>query len=120
MTTRVAQVAQPTLETSVGATLQCQRAFSSSVMPNRADYQPLAQSADEEHGGNIFNSSETLPAGERQSTSLRRPSRPGPIDLSKLDAAFKRCVARIISVFYNADLFVSISHLDGQRALRKR
>lgn len=120
MTTRVAQVAQPTLETSVGATLQCQRAFSSTVMPNRADYQPLAQSADEEHGGNIFNSSETLPAGERQSRSLRRPSRPGPIDLSKLDAAFKRCVARIISVFYNAEFFVSMSLLDGQRALRKR
>lgn len=89
-------------------------------MPNRADYQPLAQSADEEHGGNIFNSSETLPAGTRQSRSLRRPSRPGPIDLSKLDAAFKRCEAGIISVLHGADFCVFMSYSDGQRALRRR
>ncbi|TDL24282.1 hypothetical protein BD410DRAFT_786387 [Rickenella mellea] len=51
-------------------------------MPNRADYQPLAQSADE---GAIAGSSNQAPPRR-----LRRLSRPGPIDLSKLDTAFKK------------------------------
>ncbi|KAI0930568.1 hypothetical protein AcW1_009223 [Taiwanofungus camphoratus] len=51
-------------------------------MPNRSEYQPLAQNVDEE-----------VDVGEglsQPSPRLRRPHRPGNIDLSKLDSAFKR------------------------------
>lgn len=50
-------------------------------------YQPLAQSIDEE--SDVGDSS--LQTG-RSGRGLRRAQRPGPIDLSKLDNAFKRCV----------------------------
>ena len=61
-------------------------------MPNRADYQPLAQSADEQDIENGLGTGQNgrLEAGSRRSRGLRRSSRPGPIDMSKLDAAFKR------------------------------
>ena len=56
--------------------------------PNRAAYQPLAQSADEE-----ADVSEGLSQPTR---GLRRAHRPVHIDLSKLDNAFKRYVGRIV------------------------
>lgn len=54
-------------------------------MPNRSDYQPLAQSAD---------TNDAVPTTPQRSSrrGLKRALRPGPIDLSKLDAAFKRWV----------------------------
>ncbi|KAL5528252.1 LSB6 [Sanghuangporus sanghuang] len=61
-------------------------------MPNRAEYQPLSQSADgegEELDGNAAGPS-GLSASNRRSTGVRPSSRPGPIDLKKLDVAFKR------------------------------
>ena len=58
-------------------------------MPSRAEYQPLAQGIDEEE--------EEADVGEGLSPrtppsrgGLRRAHRPGHIDLSKLDSAFKR------------------------------
>jgi phosphatidylinositol 4-kinase type 2 len=51
-------------------------------------YQPLSQSVDEETDvgdSSLQGSSPTQPT-----RALRRAHRPGPIDLSKLDNAFKR------------------------------
>lgn len=59
-------------------------------MPSFPDYQPLAQSFDEEREALISNESSHAQSPSVRRTSLRRPLRPGPIDLSKLDAAFKR------------------------------
>ena len=53
--------------------------------PSRSEYQPLAQSVDDEEA----DVSESL---ARPTRGLRRPQRPVHIDLSKLDNAFKRCV----------------------------
>ena len=61
-------------------------------MPSHADYQPLSQSADDdfdELGGNVAGPSVQTPS--RRPKGLKRASRPGPIDLKKLDVAFKRC-----------------------------
>ncbi|EJD03291.1 uncharacterized protein FOMMEDRAFT_156678 [Fomitiporia mediterranea MF3/22] len=64
-------------------------------MPNRADYQPLSQSADDDveqqQSGSTSGAgpSSTTPVS-RGSKGLRRKGRPGPIDLKKLDVAFKR------------------------------
>lgn len=49
-------------------------------------YQPLTQSIEEEADVGDSN----LQTG-RSGHGLRRAHRPGPIDLSKLDNAFKRC-----------------------------
>ncbi|GJE94494.1 hypothetical protein PsYK624_106640 [Phanerochaete sordida] len=58
-------------------------------MPHRADYQPLAQHADDDDEGDV---SEVLPAPVTAPSrrAFRRSQRPGNIDLSKLDHAFKR------------------------------
>ena len=47
-------------------------------------YQPLAQSIEEE--------ADVTDSNLQTGRGLRRAHRPGPIDLSKLDNAFKRCV----------------------------
>ncbi|KAL4254266.1 Phosphatidylinositol 4-kinase [Abortiporus biennis] len=52
-------------------------------MPNRSEYQPLAQSADEEE-------TDVADSGLAQQAPSRRAPRPGHIDLRKLDSAFKR------------------------------
>lgn len=54
-------------------------------MPNRSEYQPLAQSVEDEE---TDVSEGILPQPAR---GLRRAQRPVHIDLSKLDNAFKRC-----------------------------
>ncbi|TFK54327.1 hypothetical protein OE88DRAFT_1732997 [Heliocybe sulcata] len=51
--------------------------------PSRSEYQPLAQSIEEEE-----DVAESLHASSTR--TLRRPSRPAKIDLTKLDTAFKR------------------------------
>ena len=61
-------------------------------MPNRSDYQPLAQSAD------IDEDLETTQ--QRNRRGLKHPLRPGPIDLSKLDAAFKRYGASFMVIVF--------------------
>lgn len=55
------------------------------MSPNRSEYQPLAQSAEDEEA----DVSEGLAPPTR---GLRRAQRPVHIDLSKLDNAFKRYV----------------------------
>ena len=55
----------------------------SSMPPNRSEYQPLAQSVDEEE-----DVSEGL--NPQPARGLRRAQRPVHIDLTKLDSAFKR------------------------------
>ncbi|KAI5120977.1 hypothetical protein M0805_006649 [Coniferiporia weirii] len=65
-------------------------------MPSRSDYQPLSQSVDDdfdEVGASGLGASAATTS--RGMGSLRRGSRPGPIDLSKLDAAFKRWTENI-------------------------
>ena len=57
-------------------------------MPDRSEYQPLAQAIDEEEEADV---SEGFQSSSNRS-GLRRPSRPRHIDLSKLDSAFKRFV----------------------------
>lgn len=58
-------------------------------MPDRAEYQPLAQDVDDDRDEGV---AEVLPSPVTASRhGLRRPHRPGNIDLSKLDNAFKRC-----------------------------
>lgn len=56
-------------------------------MPNRSEYQPLAQGIDEEEADVVEGLSPHI-ASPR--SGLRRAHRPGHIDLSKLDSAFKR------------------------------
>lgn len=59
------------------------------IMPNRSEYQPLSQGIDEEEEADVV---ESLSPAPQPSPHLRRP---GNIDLSKLDTAFKR-YARIM------------------------
>jgi hypothetical protein len=61
-------------------------------MPDRSEYQPLPQSVDDdpESDAEGLPSPVTNPSGPRHSN--RRMSASGPIDLRKLDAAFKRYV----------------------------
>ena len=60
-------------------------------MPDRAEYQPLAQDVDDNNSeGDV---AEVLPSPVTASRrGLRRGHRPGNIDLGKLDHAFKRYV----------------------------
>ncbi|KAJ3484716.1 hypothetical protein NLI96_g5455 [Meripilus lineatus] len=58
-------------------------------MPNRSEYQPLAQSIDEEEEEDVVEGL-APPAPVSPSRRMRRLHRPGNIDLSKLDSAFKR------------------------------
>lgn len=69
--------------------------FPLSLMSNRAGYQPLSQSIDEEADvGDISNQpGASADFGTRAGKANgRRRARPGSIDLGKLDHAFKRCV----------------------------
>ncbi len=61
-------------------------------MPDRSDYQPLPQTADDEPDldPDVF-STVTSPSRPRP-RGIRRMNAPGAIDLRKLDAAFKRFV----------------------------
>ena len=59
--------------------------------PNRSEYQPLAQNADDEEA----DVSESLPQPVT-ARGLRRAHRPVHIDLRNLDTAFKRCVFRLL------------------------
>jgi hypothetical protein len=62
-------------------------------MPDRSDYQPLPQTADDESdfGPDGLPSPVTSPSSPR-AHGIRRMNAPGAIDLRKLDAAFKRYV----------------------------
>ena len=55
-------------------------------MPNRSEYQPLSQGVDDEE----TDVGEGLPSPVTTPRGLRRLNKPGHIDLSKLDTAFKR------------------------------
>ncbi|KAI0088026.1 phosphatidylinositol 3 and 4-kinase-domain-containing protein [Irpex rosettiformis] len=59
-------------------------------MPNRSEYQPLAQNVDDDDGSDVGDLLPTPVTAAGPSRGLRRPQRPGHIDLSKLDTAFKR------------------------------
>jgi phosphatidylinositol 4-kinase type 2 len=56
-------------------------------MPDRAEYQPLVQDVDDDDVPEVLPLPVTVPTSRR---GLRRSPRPGNIDLSKLDHAFKR------------------------------
>ena len=58
-------------------------------MPDRSEYQPLAQHVDDDND-DLGDVNEILPPPATASRGLRRAGRPGHIDLSKLDTAFKR------------------------------
>lgn len=59
-------------------------------MSARSGYQPIAQSVDEaDHEADVGEASSSRPLTSTRG-SLRRPSRSGSIDLTKLDNAFKR------------------------------
>ena len=58
-------------------------------MPDRSEYQPLAQSIDDDNDGDV---GEGLPQPVTSFRGGRRAQLPGHIDLSKLDSAFKRYV----------------------------
>lgn len=59
-------------------------------MPSRSEYQPLAQNADDDNEGDVGDLLPSPVTAAGPSTGLRRPQRPGHIDLGKLDTAFKR------------------------------
>ena len=59
-------------------------------MPNRSEYQPLAQNVDADDESDVGDVLPTPVTAAGPSRGLRRPQRPGHIDLSKLDTAFKR------------------------------
>lgn len=77
-------------------------------MPSSAGYEPLPQHAEEDE--------ETANGGDHAHTAKarKRPYKPGHIDLSKLDNAFKRCGGRL-SAGTRPDC-----ELGGQNPLRKR
>lgn len=79
-------------------------------MANRAGYQPLSQSAEEADVGEVLPSPVT-----HRTQGLRRPLRPGHIDLSKLDNAFKRSVHRAMLMLTD-----SYSRTGGLNPLRRR
>ncbi len=83
-------------------------------MPDRSAYQPLPQSADDE----LESDTEGLPSPVTNPTDRlrthRRMSASRPIDLRKLDAAFKRYVLIILS------MYTSEQHPDGQNLLHKK
>ena len=58
-------------------------------MPDRSEYQPLTQHADDENDGDVGETG-VLPPPVTSFRGLRRAQRPRHIDLSKLDTAFKR------------------------------
>ena len=81
-------------------------------MPDRSDYQPLPQTADDEPDLDPEDfSTATSPTRPR---GMRRMNAPGAIDLRKLDAAFKRFV---VSFFRG---YASEQNLDGPSLSRKR
>lgn len=63
-------------------------------MSSRSGYQPIAQSVDEaDHEADVGegNQASSSPSRSLANTrGVRRPGRPGNIDLTKLDSAFKR------------------------------
>jgi hypothetical protein len=85
-------------------------------MPDRSEYQPLPQTADDEPDlePDVF-STATSPSQPRV-RGIRHMNAPvaGPIDLRKLDAAFKR------SVLFLCFKYASEQNQDGQSLLRKR
>jgi hypothetical protein len=61
-------------------------------MSSRSGYQPIAQSIDEVDEADVGEGNQASSSRPLTNTrgSLRRPGRPGSIDLTKLDNAFKR------------------------------
>lgn len=59
-------------------------------MPDRSDYQPLPQTADDEPDDGL--PSPVTSPNSPHPRDIRRMNAPGAIDLRKLDAAFKRYV----------------------------
>lgn len=71
-------------------------------MPTSAGYEPLPQHAEEDEAVNGGDHAQTVKPSRRQ--ALKRPYKPGHIDLSKLDNAFKRYV---VGFLQGHDLTVS-------------
>ena len=83
-------------------------------MPDRSDYQPLPQNADDEPDLDPeFFSTATSPT-QPPARGIRRMNAPGAIDLRKLDAAFKRFVVSLSCGH------ASERNQDGQSLSRKR
>ena len=83
-------------------------------MPSSAGYEPLPQHVEEDEqtvNGSPDSNHVAKPSGKK---SLKRPYKPGHIDLSKLDNAFKRCGAHV-----SAELGPDCGP-GGQSPLRKR
>lgn len=84
-------------------------------MPNRSEYQPLAQGVDDEETD--VDIGEGLPSPVTTPRGLRRLNRPGHIDLTKLDTAFKRQAITPHHRYFMLDLTRDI---DGQRVSLRR
>ena len=86
---RLGNRAVPTLIIHNAGFLDLQCLETLRAMPDRSEYQPLAQDVDDNEAdlGDSLPTPVTAAAPSRQ---LRRAQRPGHIDLSKLDNAFKR------------------------------
>ena len=68
-------------------------------MPDRSDYQPLPQTADDEPDLDPDVFSTTTSPSQPRARGIRRMNAPGSIDLRKLDAAFKRFVISLSCKF---------------------
>ena len=91
-------------------------------MPDRAEYQPLAQDVDDNNSeGDV---AEVLPSPVTASRrGLRRGHRPGNIDLGKLDNAFKRYVkGRVYMFVLQANLCFALRWTESiaQKVKRKK
>jgi phosphatidylinositol 4-kinase type 2 len=64
-------------------------------MPDRSDYQPLPQTADDEPDLDPEDFSTATSPTRHHARGIRRMNAPGAIDLRKLDAAFKRFVVSL-------------------------
>lgn len=64
-------------------------------MPDRSDYQPLPQTADDEPDLDPEDFSTATGPTRPRARGIQRMNAPGAVDLRKLDAAFKRFVASL-------------------------
>jgi phosphatidylinositol 4-kinase type 2 len=68
-------------------------------MPDRSEYQPLPQTADDEPDLDPEVFSTATSSTPTRARGIRRMNAPGAVDLRKLDAAFKRFVVSLSCVY---------------------
>lgn len=112
-----ASLRQQTFISTSSATVS-RHTLHSGTMPDRSEYQPLVQDVDDEV--DVVDPLPT-PVTAASVSGLRRMQRPGHIDLSKLDNAFKRCVScSVLWQYRSADTGMRWTESIAQKVKRKK